>query len=324
MSGVDGTLARLQGGVMADPVSWHPTHDDPLFILAMDHRESFGKSMFDIPESGPTDEQAAEMRAAKDMIFRGLQRAATELTRGKAGVLVDEQYGQAVIDAAHGTDVVLAVPIEKSGQDWFTLQWGENWLDHVASTNPAYAKVLVRDNPEFDEEDRRAQLGRLADVSRGLADAGVPFLYELLVPATKQQLATVGDDVDRYDRELRPDLVVRVIRDNQERGVRPVLWKVEGLETTEAARAVADTVSETADGAALIVLGRDAPAERLDHWLEVASGVEGFVGFAIGRSIWEDVITDAATRADPGKAAQLIAERYLGFAKHWQTRDGKA
>ena len=56
---------------------------------------------------------------------------------------------------------------------------------------------------------------------------------------TDAQLATVGGDVDRFDRELRPDLVARVIADNQRAGVEPTLWKVEGLETVEAARHVA-------------------------------------------------------------------------------------
>ena len=50
----------------------------------------------------------------------------------------------------------------------------------------------------------------------------------------------------------------------------------------------------------LIVLGRDAPAERLDHWLEVASQVDAFVGFAIGRSIWEDC-SAGTRRSGPAK-----------------------
>ena len=71
----------------------------------------------------------------------------------------------------------------------------------------------------------------------------------------------------------------------------------------------------------LIVLGRDAPAERLDHWLEVASQVPAFVGFAIGRSIWEDVVREyeASDRGDSAAddARGQIAERYLRFVAHW-------
>jgi myo-inositol catabolism protein IolC len=238
-------------------------------------------------------------------------------------VLVDERYGQEVIDAVKGSadPMVLAVPVEASGHEWFTLEWGDRWLEHVESVKPDYAKVLVRDNPGFDAAERDAQLTSLAQVSAGLRTVGVPLLYELLVPATDAQLAQAGHDAAAYDRDLRPGLVVQVIADNQAHGVEPALWKVEGLETVEAARQVAAQAKAGGRTTDLIVLGRDAPAERLDHWLEVASQVDAFVGFAIGRSIWEDVIsryeTFGATEVAAVNARREIADRYLGFVAHW-------
>ena len=290
-------------------MTWRPTHTDPLFILAMDHRGSFGKTLFDVRDDDPTPDQLAREKAAKSLIFAGLPTPPV----GRAGVLVDEELGADVIAAAQGS-VVLAIPIEASGHDWFTLQYGHDWLDHVQAVRPDYAKVLVRDNPSFDAADRSAQLDRLAAVSAGLAAAGVPFLYELLVPATDKQLGSVGGSVDRYDRDVRPDLVTQVIADNQKAGVEPTLWKVEGLDTVDAARQVAAQAGD----ADLIVLGRDAPASRLDTWLEVAAQVDAFVGFAIGRSIWEDPIRrhNAGELSDEEASAE-IAERYLGFAAHW-------
>ncbi len=201
------------------------------------------------------------------------------------------------------------------------LEWGDQWLAHVEAVKPDYAKVLVRDNPDFDVARREAQLGRLAQVSAGLREAGVPLLYELLVPATDAQLGQVGHDTDAYDRDLRPGLVVRVIADNQAHGVEPALWKVEGLETVGAARQVAGQAKAGGRAADLIVLGRDAPTERLDHWLEVASQVGAFVGFAIGRSIWEDAVreyeaSDRGQRA-ADQARRTATEHYLGFVAHW-------
>jgi myo-inositol catabolism protein IolC len=308
---------------MAGNPGWQPRHDDPLFILAMDHRESFGKTLFGVKDDGPDAAQAAAMRAAKRLIFEGLQTALPSLTSGRAGVLVDERYGQDVIDVIrHGEPpVVLAVPVEASGHDWFTLEWGDRWLEHVEAVKPDYAKVLVRDNPDFDATRREAQLGGLAQVSAGLQEAGVPLLYELLVPGTDAQLDQVGHDTDAYDRDVRPGLVVRVIADNQAHGVEPALWKVEGLETVGAARQVAGQAKAGGRAADLIVLGRDAPTERLDHWLEVASQVDAFVGFAIGRSIWEDAVreyeaSDRGQRA-ADQARRTVAERYLGFVAHW-------
>jgi myo-inositol catabolism protein IolC len=309
---------------MTENPGWQPRHDDPLFILAMDHRASFGKTLFAVKDDHPDPDQVAAMRSAKQMIFEGLQAALPALSYGRAGVLVDERYGQDVIDAARdsGNGVVLAVPVEASGHDWFTLEWGDQWLEHVQTIKPDYAKVLVRDNPEFDPAQREQQLGRLAQVSSGLHGIGVPLLYELLVPATAGQLDRAGHDPGAYDRDIRPGLVTQVIADNQAHGVEPTLWKVEGLESAEAAQQVAAQARAGGRTADLIVLGRDAPAERLDHWLEVASQVSAFVGFAIGRSIWEDAVRDFEA-SDRGEAAARAArtqvtERYLGFVADWK------
>ncbi len=296
-----------------------PAHDDPLFILAMDHRDSFGHTLFGVTSDEPDAEQVERMRAAKSLVYAGLRQAVSRLPMGHAGVLVDERYGQAVIDRAAADGLVLAVPVEASGHDWFTTEWGDAWLDHVRRIGPAYAKVLVRDNPEFEPADRKRQLDQLAEVNAGLDQAGIPLLYELLVPATDEQLASVGGAADRYDRELRPGLVAQVIAANQAAGVHPRLWKVEGLETVEAAEQVAATARAGGHDADLIVLGRDAPVERLDHWLTVASAVDAFVGFAIGRSIWEDVLRDRlAGTIDDATAEQRVAERYLGFVSQWR------
>src|SRR5882724_4093628 len=303
--------------------AWRPRHDDPLFILAMDHRDSFGKTLFGVTGDNPDTSQLAAMTGAKQLIFAGLREAARRMASGHAGVLVDEQYGQAVIDTIRtdSVPVVLAIPVEASGHEWFTLQWGDRWREHVDQVRPDYVKVLVRDNPAFDAARRARQLEQLAQVARGLAELGRPLLYELLVPATADQLAQAGGDAGAYDRDLRPGLVARVIADNQAAGVEPALWKVEGLETVAAARQVAAQAKAGGRDADLIVLGRDAPTSRLDHWLQVASQVPEFVGFAIGRSIWEDVVRDYEA-SDRGVAAAAaardeVARRYLGFAAQW-------
>jgi myo-inositol catabolism protein IolC len=303
---------------MTEP-TWQPEHTDPLLILAMDHRGSFGKTLFDVVNDKPTNEQRSAMQKAKKLIYQGLLHAAPQLTAGRAGVLVDEQYGQRVVDRAGHDPVVLAVPIEASGHDWFILQFGEQWLEHLRVINPAYVKVLVRDNPDFAKSSRVTQLESLATVSSLLRSEGYSLLYELLVPATDEQLASVGGSADRYDAELRPELVVKVLADNQDAGVEPVLWKIEGLETVDAAKAVAAQARSGGRSADLIVLGRDAPAERIHHWLTVGSQVPEFVGFAIGRSIWQDTVQawHQGDLADDDAVAR-IAETYLDFAAAWK------
>ena len=139
------------------------------------------------------------------------------------------------------------------------------------------------------------------------------------MPATEAQLAAVGGEVDAYDRDVRPELTTQVIADNQRAGVEPTIWKVEGLETAAAAQAiVAQARAGGRSEVDAIVLGRDAPAQRLDRWLDIAAPIDGFVGFAIGRSIWEDTIrAHLAGSLDDSAAARQIGDRYLAFADRW-------
>jgi myo-inositol catabolism protein IolC len=273
--------------------TWRPSKADPLLILAMDHRESFGRTHFGVLGDDPTEDQRSRMAAAKDLIYAGLLAALPDLPGAHAGVLVDERYGAQVARAAAEQDVVPAVPIERSGVPWFGLEWGEAWVEHLQRLRPAYAKVLVRDNPGFPDEQRRAQLTDLQHVCARLAQIGIPLLYELLIPATDEQAAAVHGDTTAHDREVRPDLVVQVIADNQNAGVQPAIWKIEGLEDAEAARAViAAARAHGRDSVDCVVLGRAASPDRLRHWLRVAAPVDGFVGFAIGRNIWDTAVTD--------------------------------
>ena len=168
---------------------YRPSPENPLLILAMDHRASFGRSLFGVKDDRPDAAELAAMEAAKRLIYAGLARALPRLPGGRAGVLVDERYGQPVVQAARSDGVLLAVPVERSGRDWFELEWGEDWLAHVTSSRADFAKVLVRDNPAFPGDKREQQLRELREVSDALAALGVPLLYELLVPATEGQLA---------------------------------------------------------------------------------------------------------------------------------------
>ncbi len=302
-------------GATRTPVAntdWHsggmrPSEQDPLLILAMDHRESFGKSLFGVVDDAPTPAQRSAMQRAKLLTYQGLRQAAADLPGGRPAVLVDERYGQAVIEAARRDGITLAVPVERSGRQEFQREYGADWLVHVQGSGAAYAKVLVRDNPGFDAALRRRQLDALREVSQGLAAAGIPMLYELLVPPLPKQ------KTEAYDGEVRPALVTQVIADNQDAGVEPALWKVEGLESADAARAVvAQARTGGREHVGLVVLGRDAPVERLTHWLQVAAPVEGFVGFAIGRSIWEDAL---AAHTDDKETVEAISREYLRYAR---------
>src|SRR5208282_5592224 len=201
------------------------------YLLAFDHRGSFERDLFSA--SPPiSDKVRAGITDAKEVIYEGFVEATGRgVRRDAAGVLVDEQYGASVARKARSAGDVLAMPVEESGQAAFEFEYGDDFGRHIEEFDPTFSKVLVRYNPDGDRELNRRQAGRLARLSGWLHDRDRRFLFELLVPATPGQLNQAGGDQRRYDREIRPGLVVRVIGELQDEGVQPDIWKVEGLDS---------------------------------------------------------------------------------------------
>ncbi|HLN15442.1 MAG TPA: DUF2090 domain-containing protein [Acidimicrobiales bacterium] len=267
-----------------------PGYDRPLYLLAFDHRGSFEKGLF-----GASEPVMAEVKAgivdAKELIFEAyLETLRQDVLSATAGILVDEEFGASVARKAKEIGAPLAMPVERSGQDEFEFEYGEEFAEHIEAFDPTFAKVLVRHNPEGDEALNRRQTERLARLSSWLRDHNHKFLFELLVPATTEQLDRY-EGQGHYDRELRPTLVVETIRRMQSAGVEPDIWKIEGLEEREdCRRVVAQARSGGRDGVVCIVLGRGADEAKVLQWLRVAAPVEGFDGFAVGRTLWFQVL----------------------------------
>lgn len=293
-------------------------HED-LLICAVDHRASLETDLYQLT-AAPTPSQAARIADGKLLVYEAVLDALPHFPEStRAGLLIDERYGATAAELALlSGQIDLAMPIEESGQDWFHFEYGAAWQQHAEYFPAAFSKVLVRDNPGYEESDRKAQAARLARVVSWGNSAGRSLILELLVPATEADLAAVDGSADRYDKELRGAATVRVMEYLQDRGVEPAIWKVEGLETREDAEAVARTARRGGRNARCIVLGRHAPREKLDHWLEIAAPVEGFMGFAIGRSIWwealENYVHGKSTR-DETRAS--ITEAYVDYARYY-------
>jgi myo-inositol catabolism protein IolC len=302
-------------------------YDGKLYILAFDHRGSFQKKMFGI-EGEPDAEQTATITDAKRLIYEGMELAAERgLDASTAGVLIDEQFGGDVPSAAKEHGLKLSMPVEKSGQDEFDFQYDDAFGEHILSFDPDFSKVLVRYNPDGDAEMNERQLGRLKELADWLHANGRLFLFELLVPAEDAQLAAVDGDSDRYDRELRPELMRRAIEDIQNFGCEVDIWKIEGVDEQSDAEML---VRQTRTGAGRenvvsVLLGRGASDDKVDHWLRVAAPVEGFIGFAIGRSIWWDALKSYLEEGvERSKAAEQIADNYLRFIRVYDEAEASA
>jgi myo-inositol catabolism protein IolC len=288
-------------------------YDKTLFLVAFDHRSSFSRGLFRASEPLPPN-VVAGIANTKELVFEAFERSiALGAPRASCGVLVDEQFGASVARTAKARGFLLAMPVEKSGQREFQLEYGEDFSRHIDAFDPDFCKVLVRYNPEGDRALNQRQTVKLAQLSSFLHAHGRKFVFELLVPATPEQLASCGGQ-ERYDRELRGQLVVRVLRELQAGGVEPDIWKIEGLETpADCERVVAQARAGAGrNEVACIVLGRGASLQRVLGWLATAAPVPGFDGFAIGRTLWLDALeTYLAAEATREEARDLIAHRYL-------------
>jgi myo-inositol catabolism protein IolC len=293
-------------------------YNGKLYILAFDHRGSFQKKMFGI-EGDPTPEQTDTISDAKKLIFEGMGIAVERgVDAAATGVLVDEQFGSDIPELAKKRGLKLAMPVEKSGQDEFDFDYGDAFGEHIESLDPDFSKVLVRLNPDGERELNQRQLERLKRLADWLHEHDRRFLFELLVPAEAAQLESVDGDADRYDAELRPELMRGAIEQIQDFGIEVDVWKIEGVDAREDAEMlVAQCRSgEGRQGVTCVLLGRGAGIDRVDHWLRQAAPVEGFVGFAIGRSIWWDALKGFLDGdLERAAAAEQIGENYLRFVK---------
>lgn len=287
-------------------------YSQPLYILPFDHRSSFEKGLYGW-SGALTPDQRAQVSRAKEVIYDAFKAAIAQgLPRARAGILVDEQFGAGILRDAREKGLLCAMPTEKSGQAEFNFEYGAAWAEHIEAFKPSFVKVLVRYNCEDDEALNRRQTTRLRRLSDYLHNRDYRFMFELLVPATHEQLDRFEGDHDLYDRQLRPSLMVAALKELQDAGVEPDIWKIEGLERREDCALLAATARR--DGRAAvgcIILGRGSNEEKVKQWLGNAAGVEGFIGFAVGRtSFWDALVglRDGVLSRDQAVAA--IAARY--------------
>ena len=287
-----------------------------LYILPFDHRGSFMKIVG--ASSPPTDEDVSKAREYKKIIYDAFKKSVAEgVPKEKAGILVDEWLGKDILLDSKEQGFICCTPLEKSGQKEFAFD-RDDWKQQIEEIDPTYVKVLVRYNPEGDKEGNSRQAGRLKELSEYLGNKENKFMFELLVQGTDEQLDKAGSK-DVYDQEIRPDLMVAAIKEIQDAGVNPDLWKLEGLDSAEKMQKVADQVTAGNPDARIIILGRGESAEKAEHWLKVGAEVDAAIGFAVGRTIFKSPLEEfSAGKISKDDAINKISENYSFFVDVWK------
>jgi myo-inositol catabolism protein IolC len=291
-------------------------YNKPLYVQPFDHRGSFQTKLFGW-KGKLNEEQTAQIAASKQVIYDGFKTAVAEgVPKEKAGILVDEQFGHAILRDAAANGYTTACPAEKSGQDDFDFEYGEDFAKHIEIFDPTFSKVLVRYNPEGDETLNRRQSARLKQLSEYLHAKGrTLFMFELLVPAEKAQLDKVKGDKKAYDIELRPALMARAIEELQDAGVEADVWKIEGLDRREDCEKIVEVAHRNnRNNVGCIILGRGEDDKKVTEWLTTAAAVPGFIGFAVGRTVfWEPLVGWREKKTTREEAVAEIARRYRKF-----------
>ncbi|HEY5314864.1 MAG TPA: DUF2090 domain-containing protein [Pirellulales bacterium] len=297
-----------------------PGHEHPLYVLPFDHRFPYACEVFGFAEQ-MTAEQEAAAAGLKQVIYEALAEAvAAGVPARHAAVLVDERFGASILRDAKDRGLTTILPIEQSGAGEFTLDYGPQWREHVADFDPTFVKVLVQLNPEGDEARNRRQLEQLKAVSDDCRSSRRRFMFELIVPPEPQQLAALDDDREKFDSAIRPGLMVAAIEQIQDVGIEPDVWKIEGLDTLQDCQRVSGAVRRDGrDGVGCVVLGRGENEARVRHWLETAACTPGFIGFAVGRSIFAaPLVALRAGESSATEAKEEIARRFCRLVETFE------
>ncbi len=296
-------------------------YNRPLYILPFDHRASFEKGLFGF-KPPLTREQTAMVAATKQVVYDGFKLALRHgVPAAAAGILVDEEFGAAILRDARERRFITCMPVEKSGQDEFAFEYADRWREHIAAFAPTFVKALVRYNPEGDEAMNRRQAARLKELADYCHQNGLYFMFELLVPATHEQSDRLEGNVRLYDHDLRPSLMIAAIKELQQAGVEPDVWKIEGLDLRADCEAIVAAARRDGRGeVGCIVLGRGSDESGIIEWLRTAAPVRGFVGFAVGRtSFWPALVGLHDNTTTRETATEQIAERYLEWVSVFTT-----
>lgn len=296
----------------------------PLYILPFDHRTTFAKKMFgrdSIADLSPEEKEA--IREFKMLIYKGFKDAVEKLVPTDfAAILCDEEFGSEVlIDALHNGFKTL-LPVEKSGQTEFDFQYAD-FNEHIKKFHPSFVKALVRFNPGDEDELKQRQKTKLKKLSDYCHENGHKFLLEVLILPTGPELKEVGSQLS-FDRKIRPVLAADIIKEFQEFGIEPDVWKLEGFEKEDDYKEIIQAIKkEGRENVNLIVLGRGAREEEVEKWLEAGAKeevfetgtkVEGVIGFAVGRTVFWQAI-ERFNKGEIGKAEviQTVSENFRKF-----------
>jgi 5-dehydro-2-deoxygluconokinase len=285
-----------------------------LFILAFDHRSTLLRDVFNISNRQPTPEEINKIIEAKKIIYEAYKLALKNgLPQDQSGILVDEEYSDAILRDAKAQKILTCLKIEKSGQAEFDFQYGEDFAQHIEKYQPDFAKVVFEYNPQGNLIANKRSEDNLKILNDYCKETSRKLLVELLIPPTEMQLISVDSDLEKYHDELRYKLAIESIDRLHNKGIEPDIWKLEGYNDSFAYEQIIEKIrSGNREEVGLIILGRGHDKKQVEKWLFNGKGINGVLGFAVGRTIFVAPLKDFyAKKINSTEAVSQISKNYL-------------
>ncbi|MCL4416039.1 MAG: DUF2090 domain-containing protein [Actinobacteria bacterium] len=293
-------------------------YNKQIFILAFDHRSTFATQLFGKKFTSELSAQEKELiKEFKMLIYKGFKKAVEKtIPKENSAILVDEEFGEEVLLDAKHNGFITILTTEKSGHEEFDFMY-KDFKAHIEKFKPDFVKVLIKYNPKDSDISKKRQQDRLKILSDYAHENNYKFLLEVLVLPTKEQLLEVNGSREAYDKKLRPELTTEVVKTLQAEGIEPDVWKLEGMETAaDYSGVISEVKSGGRENVGVVILGRGANEEKVQEWLRVGAKVDGVIGFAVGRTIFWDVI-EKFYNGEIGKASviETISKKFESFYK---------
>jgi len=286
----------------------------PFFMLPFDHRAGFAEKILGFTLDSMSSAEIAEVSEYKKMVWESvLKTISSGVPKDNVVILIDGLFGKEIIESARKHNVTFATCIEKSGQDSFSFDAGENWRARLYEENPDIVKTLVRWHPDHVVGDRKLQLESLNAVSQWCIENDKAFMFELLIPNSEKK------DYLFFETEVRPQLMQRAVEEFHNMGIEPRYWKVEGIERREDLITFCNAIRKGGRNAEAIILGRNEGIQKVEQWLAVAKNVEGVAGFAVGRTVFlEPLLAFRSGKISRASAIKKMTDVFLHFITYWR------
>ncbi|WP_028672045.1 bifunctional 5-dehydro-2-deoxygluconokinase/5-dehydro-2-deoxyphosphogluconate aldolase [Saccharospirillum impatiens] len=273
-----------------------------IYGLAFDHR----KQLFDMAQ-----DTGADPERIKHLKMLLIQAAEDGARRGgvsdQVGVLIDDTYGQAALNAVTGRGWWIGRPVELPTSLPLELEGGrsigsrlQTWpIEHIV-------KCLVFYHPDQAIDLRRQQERQVQELYQACLASGHELLLEVIPPR----------DLPADDQTLP-----RAMQRFYNLGVYPDWWKLPAP-SRATWKQLEECITERDPSChGVVLLGLDAPLEELKREFNHSAGFSICRGFTVGRTLF-----GSSSRAwladdiDDATLVQQVSDNYVELIQCWQAR----